>query len=99
MSYGGYRDCGCCSGKAGFTHSQSTSSDTSTSVAAMWRSIFSVKLDTMHLMLCIGRKMNAEHPRRKKLLDLSHAIFVQHESDQQQLMSAREAAGLEGPRT
>ena len=95
-----YMDCGCCSGKAGFTHSQSASSDTSTSITAMWRSIFSVKLDAMHLMLRIGREMNAEHPRRKKfLVDLSHAIFIQHEGDREQLMSAREAAGLEGPPT
>ena len=44
--------------------------------------------------------MNAEHPRRKKILiDLSHAIFVQHEGDRQRLMKAREAAGLEGPPT
>ena len=51
----------------------------------------------MHLMLCIGREMNAEHPRWKKfLVDLSHAIFVQHEGDRQQLMQTREAAGLEG---
>ena len=44
--------------------------------------------------------MNAEHPRRKKfLVDLSHAIFVQHEGDRKELMKAREAAGLEGPPT
>ena len=93
-----YMDCGCCSGKAGSL--QSTLSDTGTSVAALWRSIFSVKLDAMHLMLRIGREMNAEHPRRKKVLvDLSHAIFVQHEGDRQRLMKAREAAGLEGPPT
>ena len=93
-----YMDCGCCSGKAGSL--QSTLSDTGTSVAALWRSIFSVKLDAMHLMLRIGREMNAEHPCRKKLLiDLSHAIFVQHEGDRQRLMKAREAAGLEGPPT
>ena len=93
-----YMDCGCCSGRA--TSHQSTSSDTTTSVTAMWRSLFSVRLDAMHLMLRIGREMNAEHPRRKKfLVDLSHAIFVQHEGDRQQLMRAREAAGLEGPST
>ena len=41
--------------------------------------------------------MEAEHPRQKKfLMDLSHAIFVQHEGDQQRLMKAKEAAGLEG---
>ena len=49
-------------------------------------------------MLRIGREMNAEHPRRKKfLMDLSQAIFVQHEGDRHRLMKAREAAGLEGP--
>ena len=43
---------------------------------------------------------NAEHPRRKKfLINLSHAIFVQHEVDRQQLMRAREAAGFDGPPT
>ena len=52
------------------------------------------------LMLHIGREMNAEHPRHKKfLIDLSHAIFVQHEGDRQELMKARDAAGLEGPPT
>ena len=56
---------------------QSTLSNTGTSVAALWRSIFSIKLDAM---LRIGREMNAEHLCRKKfLIDLSHAIFVQHE--------------------
>ena len=55
-----YMDCGCCSGKASSPHS--TSKDTGTSVAASWRSTFSVKLDAMHLMLRIGREMNAEHP-------------------------------------
>ena len=93
-----YTDCACCSGKAGSP--QTTSTDTGTSVAALWRSIFTVKLDAMHLMLRIGREMNAEHPRQKKfLVDLSHAIFVQHEGDRKELMKAREAAGLEGPPT
>jgi hypothetical protein len=49
-------------------------------------------------MLRIGQEMNAEHPRRKRfLVDLSHAIFIQHEGDRQRLMNARAAAGLEGP--
>ena len=48
-------------------------------------------------MLHIWQEMNAEHPHRKKfLIDLSHAIFVQHEGNWQQLMEATEAAGLEG---
>ena len=90
-----YTDCACCSSKAGCP--QTTSTDTGTSVAALWRSTFSVKLDAMHLMLCIGREMNAEHPRRKKfLVDLSHAIFVQHEGDRKELLKA---ARLEGPPT
>ena len=56
-----------------------------------------MKLDAMHLMLRIGREMNAEHPHRKKfLVDLSHTIFVQHEGDKKELM---EAARLEGPPT
>ena len=33
-------------------------------------------------MLRIGWEMNAKHPRRRKfLIDLSHAIFIQHEGD------------------
>ncbi len=89
-----YVDCGCCGGKEG---SLSTSSRMGTSIGSLWRSIFSFKLDAMHLMLRIGREMNAEHPRRKKFLtDLSHAIFVQHDGDRQQLMEARKAAGLDG---
>ena len=72
---------------------QTTSTDTSTNVEALWRSIFSIKLDALHLMLRIGREMNAEHPRRNKFhVDLSHAIFVQHDGDQKELMKAREAA-------
>lgn len=44
--------------------------------------------------------MNAEHPRRKKfLVNLSNAIFVQHEGDRNKLIEARKAAGLEGPPT
>ena len=44
--------------------------------------------------------MNAEHPHRKKfLVDLSHAIFVQHEGDRKELLKAREATRLEGPPT
>ena len=51
----------------------------------------------MHLMLRIGQEMNAEHPRRKKFpVDLSHAIFVQHEGDWKELVKAREAAGPHG---
>lgn len=93
-----YMDCACCIGRE--CSPQCTLNYTGTSAAALWRSIFSVKLDAMHLMLRIGREMNAEHPRCKKfLIDLSHAIFVQHEGDWQQLMNVREAAGLEGPPT
>ena len=93
-----YMDCGCCSGREGVP--QTTLTNASTSVGALWRASFSIKLDAMHLMLRIGREINAEHPRRKKFLtDLSHAIFVQHKGDWQQLMRAREAAGLEGPPT
>ena len=93
-----YTDCACCSGKAGCP--QTTSTDTGTSVAALWWSTFSVKLDAMHLMLRIGQEMNAEHPRRMKfLVDLSHAIFVQHEGDRKELLKAREATRLEGPPT
>ena len=71
-----YMDCACCNGKPGFRPS---TIDPTSSVAALWRSTFAVKLDAMHLMLQIGREM---HPRRKKfLVDLSCAIFAQHESD------------------
>ena len=92
-----YMDCACCNSKPGF---QPASSDAATSVAALWRSIFSVKLDAMHMMLRIGREINAEHPHRKSfLVNLSLAMFVQHEGDRRKLMQAREAAGLEGPPT
>ena len=91
-----YMDCACCNGKPRYRRSQ----DTGTSVACLWRSMFHVKLDAMHLMLRICREMNAEHPRRKKfLVDLSTAIFVQHQGDRMRLLAAREAAGLEGPPT
>ncbi len=67
------------------------------SVASLWRSNFAVKLDAMHLMLRIGREMNAEHPRRRTFLThLSVAILSQHEGDRQRLVEARKAAGLEG---
>ena len=90
-----YTDCSCCNGKPG---SPRVNSDTS--VAALRWSIFDVKLDTMHLMLRIGREINAEHPRRKRfLVDLSQAIFSQHLGDRQQLIEARKAARLEGPPT
>lgn len=60
--------------------------------------MFSVELDAMHLMLRIGREINTEHSRRKKfLVDLSHAIFLQHKGDYENLMKAREAACLDGP--
>ena len=89
-----YMDCGCCSGKLGFTTGEVTS------VASLWRTLFTIKLDAMHLMLRIGREINAEHPRRKKfLVDLSHAIFVQHKGDRERLICARESAGLDGPPT
>lgn len=69
-----YMDCGCCSGRLESSHV--TPSETSTSTAAKWRSTFSVKLDAMHLMLRIGREVNAEHLRRKKfLVDLGLATI------------------------
>ena len=93
-------DCACCNGKPGFRQLQPALGDPGTSIAALWRSLFVVKLDAMHMMLRIGREMNAEHPRRKKfLVDLSHAIFVQHGGDRLKLVQAREAAGQEGPPT
>lgn len=59
-----YMDCACCNGKPGFRRLHTTaalgskpssSEGIGTSVAALWRSLFSVKLDAMHLMLRIGR--------------------------------------------
>ena len=104
-----YMDCACCNGKAGFRELRtaaplgpgpSISEGSGASVAALWRSRFSVKLDAMHLMLRIGREMNAEHPRRKKfLIDLSQAVFIRHQGDWEKLMEARHAARLEGPPT
>ncbi len=49
----------------------------------------------MHLMLRIGREINAE----KFLVDLCQAIFFQHKGDYQSLKEARKAAGLDGPPT
>lgn len=57
----------------------------------------SVKLDAMHLMLRIGREVHARHS--KFLVDLSMAIFVQHQGDRKSLMAAQQAAHLEGPTT
>ena len=98
-----YMDCACCNGKPGFRDLRpgpSSGKGTGTSVAALWRAQFSTKLDAMHLMLQIGREMNAEHPRRKKfLVDLSQAIFIQHQGDRQKLVEARHAARLERPPT
>ncbi len=92
-----------CNGKTGFRDLHGhvlLSSSNDTSVASLWRSMFCVKLDSMHLMLRIGKEMNAEHPRRKRfLVDLSRAILTQHQGDHQKLMAAREAAGLEDPPT
>ena len=43
---------------------------------------------------------SVEDPHCKKFpIDLSHTMFVQHDSDHYQLMKAIEAAGLEGPPT
>ena len=94
-----YMDNGCCNGILRESSSQ-CSSNSGTSTLSQWHSQFSIKLDAMHLMLRIGREKNAEHPRRKKfLLDLSQAIFSQHNEDQELLMDARSAAGLEGQPT
>ena len=45
-----YIDCGCCSGTP-----HSTLSNTGTSVAALWRSSFLVKLDAMHESKCCSK--------------------------------------------
>ena len=59
------------------------------------RAHFMLHLDAMHLMLRIRREVNAEHPRRKKLLvDLRHAIFLQHPGDLEALVAARKTAKL-----
>jgi hypothetical protein len=80
-----YMDHACCNGKAG--SSQSTSRHKCCCLVAVNLLYQHVKLNAMHLMLHIGREINAEHPRRKKfLVDLSHAMFVQHEGDHQHLM-------------
>ena len=94
-----YMDCGCCNRSLqSDSTTRSSASDPTTSVSALWRSIFAVKLDAMHLILRIGREMNAEHSRRKKfLINLSHAIFSQYEEDLEKLIEARHAAGLSGP--
>ena len=66
-----YMDCACCSGKPDFRQLQQSSvSHLGTSVAILWRSIFSVKLDTVHRMLRFGRERNAEHPHRDEVSSL-----------------------------
>ena len=94
-----YMDCGCCNRSLqSDSTTRSSASNPTTSVSALWRSRFAVKLDAMHLILHISREMNAEHPRRKKfLINLSHAIFSQYEEDLEKLIEARHAAGLSGP--
>ena len=66
----------CCGGKLGATQPATVS------VASLWHFTFTVKLDAIHLMLRIGREMNAEHPHRETFFThLSMAIFVQYEDD------------------
>ena len=80
-----YMDCACCSGKPEFRDLDTaaplgpgpSTEGTGTSVAALWRSRFSVRLDVMHLMLRIGREMNAEHPRPINSV-LDRTFYVQH---------------------
>ena len=61
-----YVDCGCCSGcLEADVATKGTEFVSNKSVAAVWRSTFTMKLDTMHLMLHIGRENHAEHPRQK----------------------------------
>jgi len=67
-----YMDCVCCNGKPSFRDRAlhvpaSPPNDDTASVAALWRSIFCVKLDVMHLILRIGREMNAEHSYKPAL--------------------------------
>ena len=84
-----YTDCACCNG---VLHTATSSSRRASTTSTMTRccSTFKVKLDAMHLMLRIGREMNAEHPRRMKfLVDLSQAILMQHQEDLAALMKAR----------
>ena len=61
-----YVDCGCC--LEADVATRGTEFVSNISVAAVWRSTFTMKLDAMHLMLCIGQEMNAEHPGRKNSL-------------------------------
>ena len=102
-----YMDCACCNGKPGFRElhtaaplgpGSSTTEGTGTSVAALQRSIFQVKLGAMHPILRIGREINAEHPLPQ---EISHGLESGHvqQGDRDKLMDARTAAHLDEPPT
>ena len=90
-------DCGCCNGKLHDPHGATGHRDSMPDQSS-WQATFRMRLDAMHLMLRLGRQINAEHPCRKKfLIDMSHAIFASHPGDVELLDKARKAAQLEGP--
>ena len=68
-----YMDCGCCSGKAGSL--QSTLSDTGTSVAALWRSIFFVKLDARGKGEKKGKKEGNGEKRKRRRKERKRALI------------------------
>ena len=82
-----YVDCGCCNGKPGGRFG---------SAGANWKNKFErVVLDGMHLIMRLAREVNAEHPRRSKLLrDLASAIYEKCPEDMAKLKAARNKAGL-----
>ena len=61
-----------------------------------WKNKFEcVILDGMHLIMRLAREVNAEHPRRSKLLrDLASAIYEKCPDDMAKLKAARDKAGL-----
>jgi len=61
-----YMDCGCCNGKANYKRPVLSSESEFGTTASLWRAIFSVKLDSMHMMLRIGRE---RAPTEKEVLD------------------------------
>ena len=87
-----YMDCGCCSGKV-----DTPQSTTSTSIASLWQSIFSVKIDAMHantlhvsllakFMLCCKNNIHfTALLSSAKGVSQSGALFVMWETNDKKL--------------
>ncbi|KAF4647721.1 hypothetical protein FOL47_004237, partial [Perkinsus chesapeaki] len=91
-----YVDCNCCNGRlktaAPVTGGGEGEAGTRSSG---WESRITKKLDIMHLLMRIGREMNAEHVRRAYFLkQLSRAVFTESLADTERLEEIRKKAGL-----